>query len=98
MRVTVTGATGVIGRRLVAALRERNDEVTVFSRSQERASAKLGVEALPWDPEARPAPAEGLAGRDAVGHLAGESVAQRWSEAAKQRIRASRVEGTRNLV
>jgi hypothetical protein len=45
-----------------------------------------------------PAPAQALAGRDAVVHLAGENIAQRWSAAAKQAIRDSRVTGTRNLV
>jgi len=35
---------------------------------------------------------------DAVVHLAGEPVAQRWTAAAKERIRASRVDGTRKLV
>ena len=41
MRVTVTGATGLIGSRLVAALRDRGDEVTVLSRNPDRrASAR----------------------------------------------------------
>ena len=44
-----------------------------------------------------PAPAEALAGRDAVVHLAGEHVAQRWSDDVKRRIRDAR-DGTRNLV
>jgi uncharacterized protein (TIGR01777 family) len=43
-------------------------------------------------------PAESLEGSDAVVHLAGEPVAQRWNTAVKQRIRSSRVEGTRHLV
>lgn len=100
MRVTVTGATGLIGPRLVAALRDRGDEVTVLSRDPERAGAALeGVEAVAWsDPQHAPAPAEALAGRDAVVHLAGEPVAQRWSAEAKRRIHASRELGTRNLV
>jgi uncharacterized protein len=100
MRVTVTGATGLIGPRLVAALRARGDEVTVLSRNPERAREALaGVDAVRWaDPEASPAPAEALTGRDAVVHLAGEPVAQRWSKAAKARIRSSRELGTRNLV
>jgi hypothetical protein len=50
------------------------------------------------DPVAEPAPAEALNGRDAVIHLAGEPVAQRWNPDAKERIRASREAGTRNLV
>jgi uncharacterized protein len=43
-------------------------------------------------------PVDVLAGRDAVVHLAGENIAQRWTPAAKARIRGSRVEGTRRLV
>ena len=46
----------------------------------------------------RHAPAESLREADVIIHLAGEPVAQRWTAAAKQRIRDSRVVGTRNLV
>jgi len=98
MRVTVTGATGRIGTRLVSELRRRGDEVTVLSRNPVRARAALGVEAVAWDPEAAPAPVEALAGRDGVIHLAGEDVAQRWSAEAKRRLISSRELGTRNLV
>jgi uncharacterized protein (TIGR01777 family) len=98
MNITMTGATGLIGRKLVKALRDRGDGVTVLSRSPEKAGASLGVEAVRWDPGAEPAPAEALAHRDAVVHLAGEPVAQRWSDDAKRRIRESRETGTRNLV
>ncbi len=97
MRVTVTGATGLIGTRLVRALRERGDEVTVLSRAPDTATVTLGVPAERWDPDS-PAPAAALAGRDAVVHLAGATVARRWSPKVRQAIRASRVEGTRNLV
>ena len=98
MRVTLTGATGRIGTKLVHALRERGDEVTVLSRNADRARDALGVEAVAWDPEAGPAPAEALAGRDGLIHLAGEDVAQRWTGAVKERILRSRELGTRNLV
>jgi uncharacterized protein (TIGR01777 family) len=100
MRVTVTGATGLIGAKLVGALAGRGDEVTVLSRDPAGAREKLGdiVEAVAWDPSAGPAPVEALAGRDGVVHLAGEPVAQRWSDAARARIRDSRATGTRNLV
>ena len=67
-RVTLTGATGLIGSRLVRALRERGDEVTILSRT--RGDVR-------WDANTGPAPAEALAGRDAVVHLAGEDIAQR---------------------
>jgi len=98
MRVTVTGATGRIGSRLVEALKARGDEVTVLSRDPDRASDRLGVEAVAWDPESEGAPLAALAGRDGIVHLAGEDVGQRWSAAVKERILASREHGTRNIV
>jgi uncharacterized protein (TIGR01777 family) len=98
MRVTVTGATGRIGSRLVEALKARGDEVTVLSRDPDRARDRLGVDAVAWDPESEGAPLEALAGRDGVVHLAGEDVGQRWSTAVKERILASRERGTRNIV
>jgi uncharacterized protein len=97
VRVTVTGASGLIGSALVAELREQGAEVTVLSRNPSRAREELGVEAVGWDPLGEPAPLQALAGRDAVVHLAGENIAQRWSEQAKRAIRDSRVVGTRNL-
>ena len=69
MRVTITGATGRIGRRLVDALRERGDDVTVLSRQPEGARAALGVEAVGWQPEQEPAPAAALAGRAGEGRV-----------------------------
>lgn len=98
MDVAVTGATGLIGSRLVAALRRRGDRVTLLSRDPARATAALEADASRWDPESGPAPAEALSGRDAVVHLAGENVAQRWSAGAKERILHSRRTGTANLV
>lgn len=118
MRVTVTGATGLIGPRLVARLRARGDEVTVLSREPQRARTRLegvaatrgasaaatpaastgALQTASWDLWSQAAPAEALTGRDAVVHLAGENIAQRWSDQAKQRIRDSRVKGTGNLV
>jgi uncharacterized protein (TIGR01777 family) len=85
-RITVTGGTGRIGSLLVDELEKRGDEVTVLSR-------RTG-----WDATAGPAPAEALEGRDAVIHLAGEDIAQRWNGDSLRRIRESREIGTRNLV
>jgi hypothetical protein len=98
MRVTVTGASGLIGSALVAELRERGAEVMVLSRDADRAREALGVEAVRWDPLGEPAPVDALAGADAVVHLAGENIAQRWSARAKRAIRESRVLGTANLL
>jgi hypothetical protein len=87
VKVAATGASGTIGSALVEELRSRGDEVTVLSRRSE------------WpDPKDAPPPADTLRGRDAVVHLAGEPLAQRWTDDSKREIRDSRVLGTRNLV
>ena len=99
MKVAVTGATGLIGTRIVNALLLRGDEVTVLSRDPLRAREALGdVDAHAWRLLDEPAPAAALSGRDGVVHLAGESIAQRWTDATRERIRSTRELGTRNLV
>lgn len=100
-RIVLTGATGTIGGAVVAALRPRGEEVVVLSRDPRRAEQALGagVEVHAWaDPTSSPPPAEALSGADGVIHLLGEPVAQRWTEAARTRIRDSRVRSTRQLV
>jgi uncharacterized protein (TIGR01777 family) len=99
MRVTISGATGLIGSTITRRLLERGDEVTVLSRDPEKAKAKLGnVAAHAWDLKTEPAPTAALEGRDAVVHLAGENVGQRWNAQIKEEIMESRRLGTRNLV
>jgi uncharacterized protein len=91
----------MLGRRLVEELLDRGDEVTVLSRSAERANRAFGgrVDAHEWrDPKREQPPAAALAGRDGVVHLLGEPVAQRWTDSARREIRDSRVLATRNAV
>lgn len=103
MRAVVTGATGFIGTRLLEQLAADGWEPpVVLSRDPDRASQSLKrfqVVAHRWDPTAGVPPAEAFAGATAVFHLAGESVAGgRWTSARKERIRQSRILGTRNLI
>jgi len=98
MNVTVSGATGRVGRHLVAALKARGDDVIALSRDADRASEQLGVQAYAWDLENEAVPKEALLGRDAVVHLAGEDVGQRWTKEVKAEILDSREKGTRNMV
>jgi uncharacterized protein (TIGR01777 family) len=77
MRVTITGASGLIGTKLTKALQSRGDEVIPVSVRKDVDPAKIG---------------------DAVVHLAGENVAQRWTDDARERIEQSRVQGTRRIV
>jgi uncharacterized protein len=89
MRIVITGATGFIGKRLLVVLREAGHELVTLGRGT---SANYR-----WD-AASDAPSEAFEGADAVVHLAGEPVAQKWTPEAKQRIRDSRVLGTERLI
>ena len=89
MKVTVTGATGTIGRargRGAARARRRGDRALPRRREGvvgvRRPGAGAGVEGAEG---ASAPPAEALAGQDGVIHLLGEPVAQRWSDDAKRR-------------
>jgi uncharacterized protein (TIGR01777 family) len=99
MRVLVTGATGLLGGHVVQALLDGGDEVVGLTRDVERARAAEGrVEWHAWQPSLERPPAGAFAGVDAVVNLLGEPVNQRLTQTAKERIRASRVDATSNLV
>jgi uncharacterized protein (TIGR01777 family) len=97
MNITISGASGFIGRRLMKSLLAGSHSLHVLSRN---AGTNLppGVRLSVWDSIRGQPPEDSLANADAIIHLAGEPVAQRWTDAAKQKIRASRVDGTRFLV
>ena len=87
----------MIGRRLLKTLAAEGHSLHVLSR---HAGTNLppGVKLSSWDALKGEPPAESLNNSNAVIHLAGEPVAQRWTADSKQRIRDSRVLGTRHLV
>ncbi|HKQ57485.1 MAG TPA: TIGR01777 family oxidoreductase [Candidatus Eisenbacteria bacterium] len=91
MRVLVSGTSGLVGGRLVSALRAAGHGVTRLVRTRPRGSLEYR-----WDPKLGIMDPAALAGCDAVVHLAGESIAAgRWTRARKAAILESRVSGTR---
>lgn len=88
MRVAITGASGFIGTPLLRRLQDAGHTVLTIGRARGGATPDIV-----WD-AATSIDAAKLDGVDAVLHLAGESIAQRWTSDAKRRIRESRVQGT----
>jgi uncharacterized protein (TIGR01777 family) len=97
VNITISGASGLIGRRLLKVLAKDGHSLTAFSRHA-GTNMPPGVRLAVWDAAKGDPPADGLRDADAVIHLAGAPVAQRWNAKVKQEIRDSRVVGTRNLV
>lgn len=96
MTFLITGATGFIGRALVQRLLETGHNVNYAGRR--RNSTMDSRAAFHWWEAGKEPPVDTMPDLDAVVHLAGEPVAQRWSHEVKNRIYNSRVEGTRQLV
>lgn len=99
-RIAVSGASGLVGAALVSALEASGYTVARLVRSgaaNSAAAPEPNGATIAWDPGAL-LPPENLRGYDAVVHLAGENIASgRWTDARKQAIRDSRVNGTRML-
>ena len=94
MKIVVSGSTGLVGSALTPVLASLGHDVVTLVRRRP-AAGEGGV--LAWDPERGMIDCDGLEGIDVAIHLAGENVFGRWSPAKKQRIRESRVQGTRLL-
>jgi hypothetical protein len=95
--VLVSGATGLIGTRLVAALLRDGASVRALSRDPARGGLGARVDSRAWN--GRDAPVEALANASAIVHLAGEPVfGGLLSPARRRRIRASRIDSTRSIV
>ena len=91
MQIAITGATGMVGTALSAALTRAGHRIVPVSRR----ALPGGVR---WNPERGEIDASALAGVDAAVNLAGENLAAgRWTAAVKARIRSSRIRGTRLL-
>lgn len=91
MKILASGMSGTIGMALMPALVEQGHASIRLKTGAARASNEIA-----WDPLKALHP-DVVSGFDAVIHLAGENIFGRWTEAKKERIRSSRVEGTRNL-
>jgi len=93
-RIVVSGASGLIGRQLVGFLRTAGHHVLrLVRRSDEPADDEIR-----WSLDSGVRDVERLEGVDVVVHLAGASVARRWTDATRREILDSRVRGTRVLV
>jgi uncharacterized protein (TIGR01777 family) len=81
-----------VGRSLVEKLKAEGHEVTSLSR-------RAGSGVVQWaKPKEEPPPPEAIEGQDAIVHLLGERIDQRWNDEVKQELRDSRVLSTRQVV
>jgi len=100
-KIIITGATGLIGKKLSDALIDRGDEVIIFTRNRETAKSLFpnAMECVEWNYQHPEQWKSKIENSDAVIHLAGTNVfAKRWSDSFKKEILESRELSTKNLV
>jgi uncharacterized protein (TIGR01777 family) len=95
MKILISGASGLVGTKLTAALRSDGHTVAHLVRP----GHALPPGNVPWDPSAGLLDPAALEGADAIVNLSGASVGVgRWTAERKKVLRASRVDSTRVLV
>ncbi|WP_411278106.1 TIGR01777 family oxidoreductase [Gaiella sp.] len=90
MKIAMTGSTGLVGTALSSTLSASGHDLVRLVRRE-----PTGPEEAQWDIEAGTIDAEALEDIDAIIHLAGENIGQRWTDAVRKRVLDSRVNGTR---
>jgi uncharacterized protein len=96
MQIGITGANGLIGRRVGQLAQQAGHRVVAYTRDAQRPCPSWAAELRQLDPAAsQPLNASGL---DALVHLAGETVLGVWTQRKKQRIWDSRVPLTQKIV
>ena len=97
----ITGATGLIGKKLANSLINRGDEVIIFSRNVEKARSIFpeATECIEWNYQHPEKWKSKLENTDAVIQLAGINLfSKRWNDEFKRAVLESREVSTKNLV
>lgn len=98
-KIIITGATGLIGRKLSVELIKEGNKVTIVSRSIDKARKLIpnAYDYIKWDYEKEIA--NFVNGQDVIIHLMGENImAKRWTNEHKKSVFESRVNSTKKLI
>lgn len=98
MRVLITGATGLIGTEIVKICEAQNIKVNYLTTRKSKIKSESSFKGFYWNPNNKEIDKDCFKGVDAIIHLAGASIAKRWTKAYKEEIISSRVESTKLLI
>ena len=97
MKLLVTGATGLIGKKIIDIAKERNIEVHFLSTRKDKLIDSGALKGFYWNPQKDEIDDGCFEGVDTLIHLAGASISKRWTTKNKKEILESRVNGSRLL-
>lgn len=97
MKVLITGATGLVGNKLIKILLQNGISVNYLTTSRGKIANDNNYKGFFWNPSVGEISEEAFTNVDVIVHLAGATVAKRWTNSYKQEIMNSRVDSTRLL-
>ena len=98
MRVLITGATGLIGREIVAMCHKKGLAVNYLTTRKSKLDEKENYRGFYWNPNTKEIDAHCFQDVEVIIHLAGASISQRWTPSYKKEILNSRVDSTQLLI
>lgn len=97
MNILITGATGLVGNKLVTSLKKENHTIHYLSTSKSKLKNNLNYKGFYWNPATGEIDKKAFEEVTVVIHLAGASISKKWTKAYKNEILESRVSGS-NLI
>ena len=97
MKVLITGATGLVGKELILLLTSQNIKVNYLTTRKSQLNSIPKCQGFYWSPKLYDIDASCINGVDKIIHLAGASVAKRWTNSYKKEIISSRLQSTQTL-
>ena len=91
MKVLITGATGLVGTALTELLLQNGIKINYLTTSKSKIEHQPNYNGFYWSPESGVIDENCLIGVNTIIHLAGASIAKRWTSKYKQEIIESRV-------
>ncbi|WP_264558102.1 TIGR01777 family oxidoreductase [Flavobacterium sp. N2270] len=97
MKVLITGATGLVGNELIKILLQNGISVNYLTTSRGKIANENNYKGFFWNPSVGEINEEAFTNVDVIVHLAGATVAKRWTNSYKQEIMNSRIDSTKLL-
>jgi len=94
MRVLITGATGLIGKEIVAKCHNKGIAVNYLTTNKSKISKKENYKGFYWSTETNTIDVDCIKGVDVIIHLVGASISKRWTTKQRQAILDSRIKTT----